>query len=89
MKAASSGPSAEPGVAADLEQRLREPVLAAGGERAMRDDSGWKTDEPTPISAAAASTDPESSAAIDSSSRPHSVKLMPMASEYGVGRRSV
>ena len=56
--------------------------------RATRDDSGWKIDDPMPTHATAASTRPKVGA-IDSSSRPTSVKDMPIASEYGFGLASV
>jgi len=56
--------------------------------RATREDSGWNTDEPEPISAAASSSIGKVDAC-DSSSRPVSVKPMPIASEYGIGFLSV
>ncbi len=54
----------------------------------MRDDSGWKIDDPTPISPAANRITP-SVEATDSSSSPTSENVIPPTSEYGIGRRSV
>lgn len=46
----------------------------------MREDSGWKIDEPSPTKAAASSTMPKLGAKA-SSSRPIRVAVMPMGSE--------
>ena len=54
----------------------------------MRDDSGWKIDEPTPTNAAASSTMPKLGANA-SRIRPISVEVMPKGSEYGSGFLSV
>ncbi|MNG04108.1 hypothetical protein D3C84_872190 [compost metagenome] len=48
--------------------------------RATREDSGWNTDEPMPISIADSNTAPKLSA-WDNESRPSSVKPMPSGSE--------
>ena len=48
--------------------------------RATREDSGWKTDEPMPISIADSSTAPKLPACAKESS-PTSVKPMPTGSE--------
>ncbi len=56
--------------------------------RATREDSGWNTDEPTPISATESSSTPYDGAT-DRSTRPLSVKHIPTGSEYGSGRLSV
>ena len=56
--------------------------------RATREDSGWKTDEPMPISMADSSTAPKLPAC-DRESKPIRVKPMPRGSEYGMGLRSV
>src|SRR5450830_1730450 len=75
----------------------RDAALSAGDDdpcrqpdamRATREASGWKTEEPVPTSAAATSSTPKFGAT-DSSSKPHKVEPMPMASEYGLGCLSV
>ena len=76
-------------VAADLEQRLREPVPPA--RRHPRDARGLGVKHRRPDAhqrrrRAAASA---SCRRVDSSSSPTSVNAMPTTSEYGVGRRSV
>ena len=40
-------------IAADLEYGLRQPCRPPEAMRATREDSGWKTEEPVPIIAAA------------------------------------
>ncbi len=56
--------------------------------RATREDSGWKTDEPTPT-IPAATRSAEKLPALDRSNSPTRVKPIPTASENGMGRRSV
>jgi len=88
MKAASSGPIAEPALPPTWNSDWARPCWPPDASRAIRDDSGWKIDEPTPISAAAASTTGKCAAQASSIS-PDSVKTMPIASDCGSGRRSV
>ena len=54
----------------------------------MRDDSGWKTEEPTPTRPAARRI-VASVPATDNSIKPTRENAMPPTSEYGIGRRSV
>src|SRR5690242_21519034 len=56
--------------------------------RATRDDSGWNTDEPHPISATA-NNSTWYVGATDISTSPLNVKHMPTGSRYGSGRLSV
>ena len=56
--------------------------------RATREASGWKIDEPMPISMAASRMMGYVEAR-DIKRRPINVRLMPTVSEYGCGRRSV
>ena len=53
MKAASSGPIAEPVLPPTWNSDWARPCRPPEAMRATRDDSGWKTDEPSPTSAAA------------------------------------
>ncbi len=53
MKAASSGPSDEPALPPTWNNDCASPCRPPEAMRAMRDDSGWNTDEPIPTSAAA------------------------------------
>ncbi|MNT13369.1 hypothetical protein D3C72_1483380 [compost metagenome] len=86
--AASSGPSALPVLPPTWNSDCAMPCWPPEAMRATREDSGWKMDEPVPISAAAASTVVKLGANA-SSSRPHRVKHMPAGNEYGVLRLSV
>jgi len=43
-------PEGRSSVSPDLKERLCEPATLASGHVATRDDSGWNTDEPTPMS---------------------------------------
>ena len=88
MNAASSGPSDEPKLPPVWNSDCAKPWRPPDASRAMRDDSGWKTADPTPTSPAASSSSPNRDANA-SSNRPTSVTLMPAASENGCGRRSV
>ena len=54
-KAASSGPSDEPALPPTWNSDCAKPWRPPDATRAIRDDSGWKIDDPTPTSAAAAS----------------------------------
>ncbi|MNS90802.1 hypothetical protein D3C72_1248670 [compost metagenome] len=56
--------------------------------RATREDSGWKTDEPVPTSAAASSTISKLPASASSTS-PLRVKHMPIGRDHGIGYLSV
>ncbi len=53
--------------------------------RATRDDSGWNTDDPIPMSATATRIMGKVGA-IASRNMPTSVNPIPTGSEYGVGR---
>ena len=86
--AASSGPTALPVLPPTWKIDCASPGCPPEARRAMREDSGWNTDEPVPTRAAATSTVAKLGAT-DSSSRPHSVEPMPKASECGLGCRSV
>src|SRR5690606_29377760 len=86
--AASSGPSADPTLPPTWNSDCARPCRPPEAMRATRDDSGWNTDDPVPTSAAATSKY-GSDGANASSSRPTSVKPMPIGSEYVVGRLSV
>ena len=88
MNAASSGPIAEPTLPPTWNSDCANPCCPPDAMRATREDSGWNTDEPEPISAAASSSSAKLGAN-ESSSSPVSVKPMPIASEYGIGFRSV
>ena len=88
MKAASSGPIADPALPPTWKSDWANPCRPPEARRATRDDSGWKIDEPMPTHATATSTRPNEGAN-DSRTRPASVKAMPVASEYGFGARSV
>src|SRR5689334_5945415 len=86
--AASSGPNEEPRLPPTWKNDCAKPCRPPDAIRAMRDDSGWKIDEPMPIRPAATSKASNVPAA-DSSRTPTSVNVMPTTSAYGVGRRSV
>src|SRR5689334_1434030 len=86
--AASSGPNEEPRLPPTWKNDCAKPCRPPDAIRAMRDDSGWKIDEPMPIRPAATSSASNVPAA-DSSRTPTSVNVMPTTSAYGVGRRSV
>ena len=88
IQAASSGPVAEPALPPTWKIDCASPWRPPEAMRATRADSGWKTAEPEPISAAASKTT-GNWCARDSVSRPASVQPMPRASENGLGRRSV
>ena len=79
-KAASRGPIADPALPPTWKKDWAKPCRPPEAIRATRDDSGWKIDEPMPTHATAASTRPKVGA-IDRSSRPTSVNVMPIASE--------
>ncbi len=78
-KAASRGPSDEPRLPPTWKIDWASPKRPPEESRAMRDASGWNTDDPTPTSAAAASRAGKE-VALESSSRPAKVKPMPMLS---------
>ncbi len=87
-KAASSGPIAEPALPPTWNTDCAIPCRPPDAMRATREDSGWNTADPRPISPAASRIIGKLPAT-DSSSRPASVEPMPAASENGMGRRSV
>jgi hypothetical protein len=64
------------------------PCCPPEASRAMREDSGWKMDEPMPTKAAASRTISKLGAKASSIS-PISVNTIPSGNEYGCGRRSV
>ena len=64
------------------------PCCPPEASRAIREDSGWKTADPVPTTAAASSNRPKVGATA-SSPVPASVKHIPTASAYGIGLRSV
>ncbi len=86
--AATSGPSALPVLPPTWNSDCARPCWPPEAMRAMRDDSGWKIDEPVPTIAAASSTAAKLGE-YASSTRPHSVNVMPMGSERGSGFLSV
>ncbi len=53
MKAASSGPNADPALPPTWNRDCASPCRPPEAIRATRDDSGWNTEDPTPTSAAA------------------------------------
>src|SRR5215470_9372445 len=86
--AASRGPEAEPTFPPTWNSDCARPYLPPAAMRATREASGWKTDEPIPISIAARRIRGYVDAR-DIRSRPTRVRLMPAVREYGCGRRSV
>ena len=88
MAAASSGPSDEPTLPPTWKTDCANPCRPPEASRAMREDSGWKIDEPRPISPAASSSSAKVGAT-DRSSRPTKLAPMPIGSANGCGRRSV
>ena len=82
-------PERAAGVAADLEQRLRQAVLAARGQARDARRLGVEDRRAGADQRRGQQHASRSSARHASSSRPHSVKPMPTGSEYGRGRRSV
>ena len=56
MKAASNGPAAEPRLPPTWNTDCASPCLPPEAMRATREDSGWNTEEPVPMSAAAHSS---------------------------------
>ena len=88
MNAASSGPSDEPKLPPVWNSDCAKPCRPPEATRAIRDDSGWKIDDATPISAAPASSNANRCAKA-STRMPESITVMPTASEYGRGVRSV
>src|SRR6187401_1655575 len=88
MNAASSGPVDAPALPPTWNNDWANPWRPPDASRATRDDSGWKMDDPMPTSATATRMMPKAGAT-DSSSRPRSVKPMPIGSEYGFGFMSV
>ena len=58
MKAAISGPAAEPALPPTWNSDCASPCLPPEAMRATREASGWNTEEPSPISATAARISP-------------------------------
>src|SRR4051812_43829981 len=86
--APSSGPNDDPRLPPTWNSDCASPYRPPDAIRAMRDDSGWKIDDPTPISPAASNRIGNVGAA-DSSSNPRSEQVIAATSEYGAGRESV
>jgi hypothetical protein len=88
MNAASSGPIADTGVAADLEERLREAVPAARRHPRHARRLGVE-DRRSDAHARRGHSTTRNDGAKASSTSPVRVNAMPMASEYGFGALSV
>src|SRR5579885_3678369 len=73
-------PQRGPRVAADLKEGLREAMPPPEAMRATREDSGWNTEEPMPTRATANRIAPKLGA-MESSTRPTSVNVMPVGRE--------
>ena len=84
MNAASNGPIADPAFPPTWKSDCARPCRPPEAARAIRDDSGWKTDDPIPTNPAAMRIMGKL-AATDSRRSPTSVNPMPIASEYGFG----
>src|SRR4051794_38052121 len=84
MNAASNGPIADPAFPPTWKSDCAKPCRPPEATRAIREDSGWKTDDPTPTIPAATRIVAKWPAT-DSSRRPTSENPMPIASEYGFG----
>ena len=88
MNAASSGPIDDPALPPTWNSDCASPCCPPEAMRATRDDSGWNTADPIPTIATAARTIAKVGAdAIRIS--PTMVNVIPIGSEYGVGRWSV
>lgn len=88
MNAAMSGPIAVPTFPPTWKNDCASPCRPPDAILATRDDSGWKTDDPIPTSAAARRRE-EKLRATERRRSPARVLAIPIASEYGIGRRSV
>src|SRR5450830_2133729 len=88
IAAASKGPNAEPALPPTWKGDCASPKRPPEAMRAMREASGWKVDEPTPISAAANRNQPKLPA-IANITTPISVKTAPHGSNSGLGCLSV
>jgi hypothetical protein len=77
-KAAARGPRAEPALPPTWNSDCAKPGRIPAARRAIRDASGWKIDEPSPISATDRSTTPKLSARASSTS-PLPVEAIPAA----------
>src|SRR5580704_2002882 len=80
MKAASSGPAEVPKLPPTWNTDCASPCLPPEAMRATREDSGWNTEEPVPMRAAANSSSAKLPANASSTS-PTRVNPMPAASE--------
>src|SRR5271170_2395361 len=88
IHAAKSGPDALPKLPPTWKTDCASPCWPPDTRRAMRDDSGWKIDDPVPTNAAATRRMPKFGA-MARTRMPTNVKDIPAASEYGLGWRSV
>ena len=80
INAASRGPKALPALPPTWKIDCASPLRPPEASWATREDSGWKTDEPQPISPTDTRIS-ENPGAAASASSPHSVKHIPTASE--------
>ena len=87
-KAASSGPSEEPKFPPTWKIDCAKPWRPPEASLAMREDSGWKIDEPIPSIVAPPSSSPYERANASTSS-PSIDSAMPTGSDQGSGLRSV
>ena len=79
MKAASSGPSDDPPVPPSVNSDCAKPWRPPDAMRAMREASGWKTADPTPISPTDSRIAPKPGA-LESRIRPAMLEAMPAGS---------
>ncbi len=85
INAASNGPIDDPALPPTWNNDCASPCCPPDAMRATRDDSGWNTADPIPTIATAASTMPKVGADAITIS-PTIVNVIPIGSEYGVGR---
>ena len=88
MKAASSGPMAEPALPPTWNTDCAKPWRPPEARRATREASGWKMAEPSPIRQAP-STRIGKLCAWASVSSPAAVESIATGEENGIGQRSV
>src|ERR1700719_2544485 len=85
INAARSGPSEVPALPPTWKIDWANPCRPPDAMRASLEASGWKMEDPMPTRAAEQRIIGKLPA-LDSSSKPTSVKPMPVANEYGLGR---